>query len=109
MACTSSPETEKQGSILKLCLTYQGVNASRFSNLFKFAKYFNEIILAFSRFLTHWLVQRTSIFSKKNLTPCSQCDGHYFEQGTMVIGEFHMDQMDPHSDLYRSIVDLPSF
>ena len=34
---------------------------------------------------------------------------HYFEWSTIVMGEFHMDQMNPHSGLYKSFVDLPSF
>lgn len=36
-------------------------------------------------------------------------DEHYFEGRTMAIGEFHMDQMNPHSELLSSFVDLPSF
>ena len=55
------------------------------------------------RHVLHFLKHVTRLRDYKDLME------HYFEWSTIVMGEFHMDQMNPHSGLYKSFVDLPSF
>ena len=55
------------------------------------------------RHVLHFLKHVTRLWCYKDLKE------HYFEWSTIVMGEFHMDQMNPHSGLYKSFVDLPSF